>query len=187
MNSCRDTTSFTDFPLDPARNPPFLDHHHALQYLREYAEFFDLERHVRLNTRVIKAEPLGDGQWKVRHQTKGEEPVEATYDAVFACSGTKGFLNDPAFPGRESYEGDYSHSHTYRTPNRYEGKSVALIGLGASAVDIACELVPACKEVHVITRRGAWTVPRFIFGQPAEAYDSEWARSSLALFKSDFH
>lgn len=184
LNSCRDTSAFTDFPLDPKRYPPFMDHKLQLRYMQEYADHFDLLRHIQLSTPVNKAEPLEDGTWRVVVQPKGQEPIEGVYDAVFACSSNKTIPNDPAFPGKETFQGKYMHSHYYRSASPFEGKRVAIIGLGASAIDIACELVAASKEVHVVTRRGAWVVPRFIFGKPAEHWDGKPLFRSDACFRS---
>jgi dimethylaniline monooxygenase (N-oxide forming) len=41
-----------------------------------------------------------------------------------------------------------------------------------AAVDISSELAPQAKELHVITRKGGWIIPRFVFGKPVEAWDS---------------
>lgn len=172
LNACRDTSSFTDFPLDPKRYPPFMDHKLQLQYLQEYTDFYNIRPRVQLNTKVVRAESLANGTWRLEIQRANDERSEAIYDAVMACSGHYSIPNDPPFPGKENYQGDYMHSHWYRSPSKFEGKRVVVIGLGASAVDIACELVPACKEVHIITRRGAWVVPRFVLGKPAETWNS---------------
>jgi dimethylaniline monooxygenase (N-oxide forming) len=78
----------------------------------------------------------------------------------------------PDFRGRESFKGKFMHSHYYRKPLEFAGKKVAIIGLGSSAVDIACEIGPLAEQCHVITRRGGWVIPRFILGRPTEAWDS---------------
>lgn len=57
LNSCRDTSAFSDFPFDPARYPDCFGHKLLVQYLQEYAAHFGLDKHVRLQTRVLKCEP----------------------------------------------------------------------------------------------------------------------------------
>ncbi|KAF2092607.1 flavin-containing monooxygenase [Rhizodiscina lignyota] len=178
LNSCRDSSTFSDFPLDPARYPVYFNHKLFLQYIHEFADFWDLKRHIQLNTKVLKCEQLEDGRWKVQRQTKGEEPVENIYDALFACNGRNTYAYTPHFPGKDTFEGQWLHSHYYRTPGPFTGKRVTIIGLGSSAVDIACELAPHA-EVHLITRRGGWIIPRFALGKPVEAYDSRLAATVL--------
>ncbi|KAH8896448.1 FAD/NAD(P)-binding domain-containing protein [Thozetella sp. PMI_491] len=172
LNSCRDTTSFTDFPLDPARYGDYFNHRLYLRYLCEYASHFDLEKHVRLRTKVLRCVPHDDGKWTVRIQGPEGAPEEKTFDAVFACTGHLSTPVVPEFPGRDSFRGQSFHSHFYRTPGPFEGKRVAIIGLGSSAVDIACEIGPHAKEVSLVTRRGGWILPRYVLGKPLEAWDS---------------
>ncbi len=173
MNSCRDTTSFSDFPLDPARYGDYFNHRMFLRYLREYADHFGLVKHIRLSTRVIECTPLQDGHWNVKVQEAGKEAVEETFNAVMVATGHLSTPNTPDFKGRDTFEGQFLHSHYYRTPGPFEGKRVVVIGLGSSGVDIASEIAPQVKELHVVTRRGGWILPRFVFGKPTEGWDSK--------------
>ncbi len=174
MNSCRDTSAFSDFPLDPARYPDYFSHRAQLGYLNEYADHFGLKQHVRFRTRVVKCEPRAGGGWTVQVQEEGGPVEQLGFDAIFCATGS---LTDPVVPdfeGRDRFRGDFVHSHYYRRPAKYEGKRVAIIGLGSSAVDIACEVGPHAKELHVITRRGVWVLPRYLLGKPVEAWAGEW-------------
>ena len=172
MNTCRDTGGFSDFPADPARYPSYFSHRKYLQFLDEYTEHFDLKRHIKFNTKVISCKQLQDGKWSVVTASKDGLNSEEIYDAVFSCSGHNSIPKIPEFPGMKDFKGEISHSHLYRTPARFQGKRVAIIGLGNSAADIACEIGPQAKAVHVISRKGAWVIPRYILGKPVEAYNS---------------
>lgn len=176
LNSCRDTSALPDFPLDPARYGDYFGHRLQLRYLHEYAEHFGLLEHIYLSTRVVACEPRADGaSWAVKVQGKGQsEARECIYDAVFVCAGHLSSPSAPDFQGRNAYTGQFLHSHYYRRPGLFERKKVAIIGFGSSAVDIACELAAGADEVHVISRRGGWVLPRYVLGKPTEAWDSEW-------------
>lgn len=182
LNSCRDTSALPDFPIDPARYGDYYSHRLQLRYLREYADHFGLEKHIRLRTKVLACEPreagagagAGAGGWAVKVRTSGDGAVEEFgYDAVFVCIGHLSTPSTPEFRGRDTFRGQFLHSHYYRRPGPYERKKVAIIGFGSSAVDIACELAPGAEEVHVISRRGGWVLPRYVLGKPTEAWDSE--------------
>ncbi|KAI1500021.1 flavin-binding monooxygenase-like family protein [Biscogniauxia marginata] len=183
-NSCRDTTSFSDFPLDPARYPDFFGHRQMLQYIHEYADHFKLGKHIHLGTKVVGCVPTEDARWTVKLQLEGGEVEGRTYDAVFAATGARTMPQVPDFQGREVFKGEFFHSQRYRTPGRFEGKRVVIIGIGSAAVDLSCELAPACKEVHVVTRRGGWILPRYVLGKPAEAWDNRatqvWVPNSIS-------
>lgn len=175
LNSCRDTSALPDFPLDPARYGDYFSHRLQLRYLREYAEHFSLMEHIRLDTKVVACEPRDNGRWAVKVLGKDQSEAEDfVYDAVFVCVGHLSSPSIPDFQGRDEYKGEFLHSHYYRRPGPFDRKKVALIGFGSSAVDIACELAAGADEVHIISRRGGWVLPRYVLGKPAEAWDSEW-------------
>lgn len=186
LNSSRDTSAVPDFPLDPARYGDYFSHRMQLRYLHEYAAHFRLTEHIRLGARVVACAPREGGGWSVTVRqaaggsSSGDGEVPATekeeqlfYDAVFVCVGHLSTPKTPAFPGRDAFTGQFLHSHYYRRPGPFDRKRVALVGFGSSAVDIACELAPGAEEVHVISRRGGWVLPRYVLGKPTEAWDSE--------------
>lgn len=178
-NTCRDTSSFSDFPMDPGRYPDFYGHRLSLQYLHEYADHFGLKQHILFNTKVVSCQQLPDHRWKIKYTTitksEGEEqPTETVYDALLVCSGKSTQPHIPAFKGMESFQGRIFHSHVYRRPEGFRGKRVAIIGFSNSAADIASEICGQTEECHLVTRRGGWVLPRYIFGKSIHAWNSEF-------------
>ena len=53
MNSSKEMTCYSDFPMPP-EFPNYCHHSKFLEYVRMYAERFDLRRHVRFGTEVVK-------------------------------------------------------------------------------------------------------------------------------------
>ncbi|KKY17208.1 putative dimethylaniline monooxygenase [Phaeomoniella chlamydospora] len=197
-NGCRESFAYSDFPCDPARYPDYLSHQQVLQYLEEYASFFDLARHVRFRTQVQQCSQLEDKTWSVAWEEDGE-PKSGNYDAVFACSGHLSTPYMPSFTGEELFGGLIVHSHTYRDPEAFKGKRVAILGIGSSAADIACELVGHAEDIRIVTQRGGWIFPRYVLGKTLESYDnraaqtlipssiSQWAQQLLLDFVSGKH
>ena len=77
----------------------------------------------------------------------------------------------PELPG--SFDGPQIHSHDYvdpSTPLELHGKRVLVVGIGNSAVDIVSELgrKTICETVFLSTRSGAYVIPKYIFGKPAD-------------------
>lgn len=177
LNSCRDTSSFSDFPMDPARYPDYFGHELHLRYLNEYADHFGLMHHIKFQTEVVHCDPARNGGWLVKVRNANGKTNTLHFDALMVATGILSKPRTPEFAGRDVYKGKLFHSHFYRTPASFEGKKIAIIGLGSSAVDIACEVGPLAKELHLVTRRGGWVIPRYIFGKPAEAWDGKYARS----------
>jgi cation diffusion facilitator CzcD-associated flavoprotein CzcO len=68
---------------------------------------------------------------------------------------------EPAFPGHERFAGEQLHSHQYtgEDPEQFRGKSVVVLGMGNSAMDIAVEASFVARHTHLAARRGAWSSP----------------------------
>ncbi len=76
------------------------------------------------------------------------------------------------------------HAHYYRTPDLLEGKRVVVLGIGNSATDIAVESSRVARETYLAMRRGAYIVPKFMFGRPTDHLtDCPLARGPFELQK----
>ncbi|HET9228313.1 MAG TPA: NAD(P)-binding domain-containing protein [Thermoanaerobaculia bacterium] len=154
--SSKRRTQFQDFPL-PEEWPPYISHEQALEYLRRYAERFELRKHIRFDAEVARCERLEDGRWQV----DGE-----TFDALVVANGHLRVPFRPRFEG--SFDGEVVHSLDYKVPEPYRGKRVLVVGAGNSGCDIAVELAAVADRVFHSTRRGYWYAPKFVFGQPGD-------------------
>lgn len=158
--------SFRDFPM-PDRYPDYPHHSHIFEWLRDYADAFDLRRSIRFNTRVTRAARGAEGGWAI---TLDDGSTEA-FDALLACNGHHWDPRLPSFPG--AFDGPQIHSHDYIDPGDpldLKGKRVLVVGIGNSAVDIVSELgrKTMCETVFLSTRSGAYVVPKYLFGKPAD-------------------
>jgi len=158
--------SFRDFPM-PDRYPDYPHHTHIFEWLRDYADAFGLRERIRFNTRVEHAERGPEGGWQITR----EDGERDSFDALLVCNGHHWDPRYPDFPG--SFDGPEIHSHDYidpSTPLDLYGKRVLVVGIGNSAVDIVSELArkTVADTVFLSTRSGAYVVPKYIFGRPAD-------------------
>jgi flavin-binding monooxygenase-like protein len=158
--------SFRDFPM-PDRYPDYPHHTHIFEWLRDYADAFALRERIRFNTRVQHAERGPAGGWNITLDDGSRE----SFDALLVCNGHHWSPRYPDFPG--SFDGPQIHSHDYidpSTPLDLYGKRVLVVGIGNSAVDIVSELArkTVSDTVFLSTRSGAYVVPKYIFGRPAD-------------------
>jgi len=182
INTSREIMAYSDYPM-PESLPDFPHHSHICQYFEDYVDHFDLRRRIRFETPVVRVEPAttasgcagGGAAWAVTTRHQGRETTE-TFDGVVVCNGHHWDPRWPEFPGQETFPGTRLHSHSYKEPadlvgssdDALAGKTVVIVGIGNSAVDIAVELSRTEAEVHLSTRRGAYVIPKYLFGQPLD-------------------
>jgi cation diffusion facilitator CzcD-associated flavoprotein CzcO len=75
----------------------------------------------------------------------------------------------PDIRGIETYEGKVIHSASWDHDYDFTGKRVAVVGTGASAVQIVPELVKQAEFVKVYQRTPGWVMPRLDFPTPDRA------------------
>ena len=158
--------SFRDFPM-PDRYPDYPHHTHIFEWLRDYADAFGLRERIRFNTRVQRAERGAERRLADHARRRRRE----NFDALLVCNGHHWDPRYPDFPG--TFDGPQIHSHDYIDPSNpldLYGKRVLVVGIGNSAVDIVSELArkTVSDTVFLSTRSGAYVVPKYIFGKPAD-------------------
>jgi cation diffusion facilitator CzcD-associated flavoprotein CzcO len=131
------------------------------QYATDVADKYDVRRHMRFNTTVEGAQWDEDAQmWRVG--LAGGE----TLTTRFLITAT-GFLSQPRMPdipGIASFQGKVVHTTAWDHDYRYEGRRIAVIGTGASAVQVVPELAKGAADLTVYQRTATHVIPKFDFG-----------------------
>ena len=168
INTSRDRMAYSDFPM-PADYPDFPHHTQVAAYFDAYVDHFGLRERITFNTGVERAEPV-DGGWRVTLDT-GEV---REYGSLLVANGHHWDPRwpEPAFPGADDFAGVQMHSHHYTgdDPELFAGKRVLVLGMGNSAMDIAVEATQTAERVFLAARRGAWIVPKYVFGRPLDQF-----------------
>eukprot|EP00743_Colponemidia_sp_Colp-15_P007028 GILK01007584.1.p1 GENE.GILK01007584.1~~GILK01007584.1.p1 ORF type:complete len:556 (-),score=75.63 GILK01007584.1:115-1755(-) len=164
INTSKEMMCYTDFPI-PADFPLFMPHSKVVEYFRLYMNHFQLEQHIRFQTRVISVTRTLDGQWIVVSKClQTSQEATQTFDAIMVCSGHHWNPNIVHFEGEERFTGSIIHSHGYKDFKPFENQNVVVVGIGNSGGDIATELSRHCKQVYLSTRSGAWIFSRTSVG-----------------------
>ena len=128
-----------------------------LEYVEHCAEKYGLGPHLRLETEVESAcFDESTHTWKLR-TAAGEE-----HCAQILASGV-GQLNRPfvpEIPGLETFEGVSFHSARWKRDHDLTGQRVAVIGNGASAVQIIPEIAAPAAQLDVYQRTPNWLIRR---------------------------
>ncbi len=138
-----------------------------LDYLRDTAREFGIDRHIRFQQRVRSASWSSEqARWTVEVEPgDGREPVRYTCDFLFSCSGyydyEQGYL--PDFAGRKEFQGPVVHPQHWPADLDYHGRRVVVIGSGATAVTLVPALAGAAGHVTMLQRS-----PSYILSIPAD-------------------
>lgn len=128
-----------------------------LEYIDTMVESAGIAPHIRFEHTVTGVEyDEQAGEWTVN--LDGREPVRAR--SVIVASGPLANASLPNIPGIETYEGRKIHSARWDHDYDFAGKKVAVVGTGASGVQIVPELVKVAKSVKVFQRTPGWVIPR---------------------------
>jgi cation diffusion facilitator CzcD-associated flavoprotein CzcO len=128
-----------------------------LAYLENVADDFDLRRHLMLDTEVAGMRWNADtSHWVV--DLTDREPVIA--DVVVSAVGLFGAPSYPDIDGLQSFSGTLMHTARWDPAVDLTGKRVAVIGTGASGVQVVPELADIADELTVFQRTPPWMVPK---------------------------
>ncbi|MCU1417237.1 MAG: NAD(P)/FAD-dependent oxidoreductase, partial [Schumannella sp.] len=131
-----------------------------LAYLRGVADRFGVTPKVRFGTELERADwDEGDRMWRLSTST-GE--VTARY--FVSASGPFVDPTWPAIDGLETFAGARFHSARWDHSVDLAGKRVAVIGTGASAIQLVPEVRKVAAHVDVFQRSAPWILPRLDHG-----------------------
>ncbi|KAK8235599.1 cyclohexanone monooxygenase [Phyllosticta capitalensis] len=136
-------------------------------YLESIASKWDLYRHMRLNTAVEEAcWDNVEKKWKTTVQVSGEKDREfagsytITSDFLVSAVGQLNVPQYPAIPGMDDFNGKTMHSARWDWSYDLQGKRIAVIGNGASAVQLVPEIAKVASSLTVYQRQANWLLPR---------------------------
>lgn len=125
-------------------------------YARRVADDFGVRERLHLHTTVLGAAWDGATQrWQLR-TSRG-----ALTAAVLVLA--QGALSEPAMPdipGLDDFRGPVFHSARWRDDVALEGRRVAVIGTGASAIQFVPAIQPRVAALDVYQRTPPWVMPR---------------------------
>jgi len=137
-------------------------------HIEDMVDRFDLRRHIRFGTEVTGLVfDESAGVWEVTAVAAGRKRAsQFRARTVVLASGPLPDSSFPAIRGLESYTGHKIHSARWDHDYDFTGKKVAVVGTGASAVQIVPELVTQAGFVKVFQRTPGWVIPRLDVAMP---------------------
>ncbi|KAF8900786.1 hypothetical protein CPB85DRAFT_1324906 [Mucidula mucida] len=154
-----------------------------LAYLESVVDKYKLMPYIKLQHRMLRGRySEAEGKWRltVRRPIISEsgevryEEVEDTCDVLFTGTGTLNRWSWPDIPGLHDFGGQVIHSAAWETgeggPNAdwqdtvasWGSKSVGVIGVGSSAIQLVPALQPRVKHVVNFVRGQTWIAANFV-------------------------
>jgi len=170
------------FEQSPTWSRRFAPSGEIQEYLLGITDKWGLRKHTRFNTEIVDARfDESAGSWTL---TTGEDET-FTARVVVSCVGG---LVDPSMPdikGMQSFTGELFHTARWNHEYDLAGRRVAVIGTGASAVQVVPEVAREAAQLDVYQRTPAWVVPKHdkVY---SERYKRLLARFPLLLRASRF-
>jgi cation diffusion facilitator CzcD-associated flavoprotein CzcO len=144
------------FAPNPEWSATFSPQREIQDYLRRVARERGVLPHVRLNTALEEAEwDSGAQRWRVTTSAG-----ELTARVLIAAPGGLSEPKLPDAPGIERFAGRIFHSAGWDHDHDVTGERVAVVGTGASAIQIVPAIQPRVSQLHLFQRTPAWVMPR---------------------------
>jgi 4-hydroxyacetophenone monooxygenase len=147
-------------------------------YILRFAEELGLRDRIRTSTQVVSAtwsEALQHWSVELRNRTGEAETLRAK-----VLVSAIGILNDPFvpdIPGLESFQGPRFHSARWPEDIDLRGARIALIGTGASAIQILPQVAETAADTTVYQRSPQWI-------RPIEGYQDDISPASRWLIEN---
>ena len=129
----------------------------TLSYLNHVADKFDLREHIQFGCRVVAASYDEGKSWWVVELADGRR---LTTRFLMTAMGLLSVPTPPRFANRDAFEG--LSFHTYDWPAEgvdLDGKRVAVVGTGATGVQVICAIADRVGQLTVLQRRPNWCAP----------------------------
>lgn len=149
---------------------------------------FDLGKFIQYNSTVTSATWQEDkGKWKVEIENQGTFESEILVNA----GGILNHLQMPNIDGLGSFSGPLLHTAAWDSSVDLNGKRVAVIGAGASSIQLLPQIQQYCSHVDVYIRTPSWISPPVALPNPeatnhiySEDEKDRFRRSSVSYLRT---
>jgi 4-hydroxyacetophenone monooxygenase len=153
-----------------------------LDYFRACADRFGLRDRIRFGTEVVSATFRdATADWELSLRGPGSRSHTLVVDAVVSAVGQLNRPRIPDLPGRDAFAGQSFHSAAWARSVDLAGRRVAVIGTGASAIQLVPAIAPDVAELHVYQRTPNWLMPTPDYHAPTSV-DAQWLLRAVPIY-----
>jgi 4-hydroxyacetophenone monooxygenase len=138
----------------------FAQHEELQAYFDRCIRKYGIDEHTHFDSEVVGARWDDEGRvWTVEVRGPDDRVTRHRASAVISATGQLDRPKLPDIPGRDTFEGPAMHSAEWIAGTDLTGKRVAVIGTGASALQIVPTIAPDTEHVDVFQRSAQWMFP----------------------------
>ena len=148
-----------------------------LNYVRDTARDFGIDRHIRFQQRVLSASwSTENACWTLEVNDRSGKTLHYSCDFLYGCTGYYRYDSgyNPAFPGAKRFRGRIVHPQHWPEDLEYNGKKVVVIGSGATAVTLVPAMAFSAAHVTMLQRS-----PSYTLSLPDHDLVADWLRRFL--------
>ncbi|MCC7413051.1 MAG: NAD(P)/FAD-dependent oxidoreductase [Gammaproteobacteria bacterium] len=146
------------FALKPDWTRVYSPWHEIRAYLEQCADRYDVRRHIRFDTRIATAT---FDEAKAGWTLIATDGRRFSADVVVSATGPLSKPAIPDLPGLAQFRGRMFHSARWDHDYVLDGRRVAVVGTGASAIQFVPRIAPRVERLYLFQRTPPWVVPRF--------------------------
>jgi 4-hydroxyacetophenone monooxygenase len=147
------------FEINPDWSTYYPKGREMLTYFRRVADNYGLRDNIRFETRVLSCVfDEAAGLWNVRVRSKDGDETVLQANAVINCHGPVNRWSWPDVPGFAEFEGPKMHTAGWDHDVPLAGRSVAVIGTGASSAQLVPAIAAEAGQVTVFMRSKHWVI-----------------------------
>jgi cation diffusion facilitator CzcD-associated flavoprotein CzcO len=168
------------YSLTDEQNPRWSRLFAGQQEIWEY--MYDVARRHRLLPRLRLEHELQSATWDDERQHWAVQTSQGSFTANVLV-GAVGALAEPRIPqlpGLDSFEGTWFHSAQWNHDHDLRGRNVAVVGTGASSIQVVPSIQPEVSRLYLFQRTPPWVMPRKPIQISAE-WQERFARSPWLL------
>jgi 4-hydroxyacetophenone monooxygenase len=154
-----------------AQRPGWLQYYAArgqlAAYFEELTDEFGLREHIRFGAEVEDAAwDAGAARWTVTVRDAGGRTERLSARVLVSAVGHFNRPKLPVIPGLETFPGPCMHTARWVDGTPVEGRRVAVVGTGASSMQLVPALAGLASHVTVFQGSRQWVIPSPNHGRP---------------------
>jgi 4-hydroxyacetophenone monooxygenase len=170
------------FERNPDWSSYYSDRNELFAYFTACAEKYGVLPHIRFNTEVVAAHfDTKRQRWIVDVSSTDGSTTHFEANVLVTAVGQLNRPLMPALDGLSEFEGPVFHSATWRHDVELSGKSVAVVGTGASAMQFAPAVAGVADKTTIFQRTPHWTVPNPLYHRKVSD-ETKWLLTHIPAY-----